>query len=218
MAGGALPPFRDRVRNALDRMRRLVRARGVVPGLALAVGPALLWRLRVHLLAVYRHPGGNSGVPDDPSVELVTGWEGFTEADRAVFREYGGDALVARLRLRLSRGDGAAVLRSDGALACCCWVHEVSSYPPGARERALLLQSAFTVPGFRGRGLFPRTLSFAVRCLERDRPGVPIYIEASIDNLPSRRGIEKAGFARVALRVTSPLGQRWFPAWARPVP
>jgi hypothetical protein len=151
-------------------------------------------------------------------VEKVTVREGLSEEDIAVLREYGGDALVARLERRFSQGDWAAIARIGGALASCCWVHEVSSYPPGGKERVLLLQSAFTLPRFRGRGLFPRTLAFAARCLGRDRPGVPIYIEASIDNLPSRRGIEKAGFARVAFRVTSPLGQRWLQAWPTPGP
>ena len=68
----------------------------------------------------------------------------------------------------------------------------------------MFLQDAFTLPGFRGGGLFPRTLAFVEECEERERPGLPIYIEAAIDNLPSRRGIEKAGFVRVGLRVTAP--------------
>jgi GNAT superfamily N-acetyltransferase len=215
MAAGALPALRDRVRRALDRMRRLVRARGVVAGLALAVGPAILWRLRVHLLAVHRHPGGRAPDGDAEAsspVEKVTDRSGLSEADLAILREHGGDALVARFDHRFSHGDWVAIGRVDGALASFCWVHEVSSYVPGGGARVAFLQSAFTLPHFRGGGLFPRTLAFAVRCVERARPGMPIYIEAAIDNLSSRRGIEKAGFLRVGLRVTTPLGQRWFPA------
>jgi hypothetical protein len=215
MAAGALPALRDRVRRALDRMRRLVRTRGVVAGLTLTVGPALSWRLGVHLLVVYRHPvieppHGDGGVSS--SVERVTVREGFSEADLAVLRQHGGDTLVARFDRRFSQGGWAAVCRVEGALASCCWVHESEGYPPGGRARVVFLQDAFTLPRFRGGGLFPRTLVFVVELLKRERPGMPIYIEAAIDNLSSRRGIEKAGFLRVGLRVTTPLGQRWFPA------
>jgi GNAT superfamily N-acetyltransferase len=214
MAGGALPPFRDRVRRALDRMRRLVRARGVVTGLALAVGPAILWRLRVYVLTVHRHPGGRSSDGDafvSSPVEKVTDRSGFSEADIAVLRDHGGDTLVARFDHRFSQGDWVVIGRVDGALASFCWVHEASRYKPGGGARVAFLQRAFTLPRFRGGGLFPRTLAFAVQCLERERPGMPIYIEAAIDNLPSRRGIEKAGFVRVGLRVMSPFGEGWFP-------
>jgi hypothetical protein len=213
MAGGALPPFRDRVRRALDRMRRLVRARGVVAGLALTVGSALLWRLRVHLLVVHRHPGGAPGGDAFVSspVEKVTDRSGLSETDIEVLREHGGGTLVARFDHRFSQGGWVAIGRVDGALASFCWVHEASRYTPGGGGRVAFLQSAFTLPRFRGGGLFPRTLAFAVQCLERERPGMPIYIEAAIDNLPSRRGIEKAGFVRVGLRVVSPFGERWFP-------
>src|SRR5262245_52205230 len=172
MAAGA-PPLRERARNAVERMRGLVRARGAVRGLALAVFPALLWRARVHLLAVYRHPGGEGALPASaPLAEKAAAWEDFTEADRSALREHGGDALLARFRLRLSQGDWAALTRSEGALVGCCWVHEVSTYLPAGESRAALLQDALTVPRSRGGGLFPRTLAFVVSRLQRDRPEI----------------------------------------------
>jgi hypothetical protein len=203
----------ERIRQALDRMHRQVRARGLVAGIAAALVPAVLWRLRVYLLAAYRHPGN---APADPrgtdDLERVTGPDRLSPADRAALLDYGGDALLAKIEKRFALGDWVAVARQDGEFACCCWVHETSTYPPGAEGRAAFLQSAFTLPPFRGAGLFPRTLLFVVRVLEQESPGLPVYIEAAVDNLSSQRAIEKAGFVRTGLRVTSPWFQRWFPA------
>jgi GNAT superfamily N-acetyltransferase len=211
------PRGSDRVREAVDRVRRHVRARGLVGGLAGALASALLWRLRIHLLASYRHPGGLASVPDGADhVERVTRPDELSAADRDALREYGGDVLFARVEKRFAQGDWVAVARQDGELACCCWVHETSTYPPGAQGAAAFLQSAFTLPRFRGAGLFSRALHFVVRVLEQERPGLPVYIEAAVDNLSSRRAIEKAGFVRAGLRVTSPWFQRWFPTRTRP--
>src|SRR5262245_9639742 len=209
-----LPPSAsDRVREAVERVRRHVRARGLVAGLAGALVPALLWRLRVYLLAAYRHPGGaGEDPPPSGGIERVTRLEGLSASDKDALREYGGDALLARVAKRVAQGDWLAVARREGAIACYCWVHETSTYPPGAQGPAAFLQSAFTLPRFRGAGLFPRTLLFATRFLQADCPDRPVYIEASVDNLSSRRAIEKAGFVRVGLRVTSPFFQRWYPA------
>jgi hypothetical protein len=211
------PRGSDRVRDAVDRLRRHVRARGLVGGLGGALVPALLWRLRVHLLASYRHPAGLVGVPDGSDhIERVTRPSVLSAADEIALREFGGDVLLARAEKRFARGDWVAVARQDGNIASCCWVHETSTYPPGAPGAAALLQSAFTLPRFRGAGLFPRTLLFVVRVLEQERPGLPVYIEAAVDNLSSRRAIEKAGFVRAGLRVTSPWFQRWFQTRPRP--
>jgi hypothetical protein len=215
MPGIMVAPLRgrtsERFRFAIDRLRRHVRARGVVKGVAWALVPAVLWRLRVYLLAAYRHPGSVGVVPEEmDGLERVTRPDGFSAADRDALREHGGDALLARIEKRFAQGDWVIVARQEGALACCCWVHETRAYPPGASERAAVLQSAFTVPRFRGRGLFPRTLLFATRFLLTECPERPVYIEASLDNLSSRRAIEKAGFVRTGLRVASPWFHRWF--------
>jgi hypothetical protein len=207
------PRGSDRVPDAIERVRRHVGARG----LAGALVPALLWRLRVHLFASYRHRGGLAGDPDSSDhIERLTRPNELSAADRGALREYGGDVLLARVEKRFAQGDWVAVARRDGALACCCWVHETSTYPPGAQGAAAFLQGAFTLEPFRGKGLFPRTLLFVVRVLEQERPGRPVYIEAALDNLSSRRAIEKAGFVRAGLRITSPWFQRWFPARTRP--
>jgi hypothetical protein len=213
MAAAVRPRASERMRQAFDRMRRHVRARGLVVGTAAALIPALLWRLRIYLLAAYRHPGS---APADPrgtdDLERLTRPDGFSPADLAALREYGGDALLAKVEKRFALGDWVAVARQDGEIACCCWVHETSTYPPGSHDPAAFLQSAFTLEHFRGAGLFPRTLLFVVRILQQERPGLPVYIEAAVDNLSSRRAIEKAGFVREGLRVASPFFQKWFPA------
>jgi hypothetical protein len=204
---------RQRFGFAADRVRRHVHARGLVKGVAWALVPAVLWRVRVYLLAAYRHPG--NAVGEVEGIERVTRPDGFSAAERDALRAYGGDALLAKFEKRFAQGDWVAVARQDGTLACCCWVHETRTYPPGASERAAFLQSAFTVPRFRGRGLFPRTLLFATRFLLTEHPERPVYIEASVDNLSSRRAIEKAGFVRMGLRIASPWFQRWFPTKPR---
>jgi len=197
---------------AVDRLRRHVRARGLVLGVAWALVPAVLWRLRVYLLAAYRHPG-NAPADDRriDGVERVPSPDCLSAADCAALREFGGDPLLAKFEKRFAQGDWLAVARHDGELASCCWVHRTATYPPGSQGPVAFLQSAFTLPRFRGAGHFTHTLLFVVRLLEEESPALPVYIEASVDNLSSRRAIEKAGFVRAGLRVASPRLQRWFP-------
>lgn len=52
-----------------------------------------------------------------------------------------------------------------------------------------------TLPGWHGRGIYPRLLQAIIR--REDRPGVRLWIIHAPENGPSRSGIRKAGFAAV---------------------
>ncbi len=209
---GEAPDDTSRMRRTLDRLHRQVRWRGWLGGIACTLGPALLWRLRVHLLTVYRRrPDPDANVGGSERAERVTTLEGLSGEDGRTFRTHRGEGVLATFERRFARGDWLAVSRENGALACCCWVHETGEYPPGAKGRAVLLLDGYTLASFRGRGHLPRALDFAARHLAHDRPDLPVYVETSIENHPARRAFEKAGFERVGLRVTGPRLDLWFP-------
>lgn len=55
----------------------------------------------------------------------------------------------------------------------------------------------FTNPAFRGKGIFPKVLSEI--CRRRGNNTQTFYIFADEKNIPSIKGIEKAGFVRCGL-------------------
>jgi RimJ/RimL family protein N-acetyltransferase len=61
--------------------------------------------------------------------------------------------------------------------------------------RALLIGPCLTEPGLRGRTIYPRVLQHVVGLLGERGYG-PFYIDTSLDNVASIRGMEKAGFTR----------------------
>ncbi len=202
----------QRIGRAIDRLRVDIRSRGLLAGIAATLGSIVLWRLHIYLLAVYRRPAGEEvDLGWGQEGERVSAMDDLEPDDRMALRNYGGDPLLAVFERRFAQGDWLAISRQEGALACCCWVHETSRFPPAGKRRVAVLQDCFTLPSFRGGSLYPRTLAFAARRLARDRPDLPIYVESSIYNRSSMRGIEKAGFVRVGLRLASPLLSRWFP-------
>ncbi len=82
-------------------------------------------------------------------------------------------------------------------------LHITWCYSSGYHNRLLSMHNgeveikrAYTLPGFRGRGLAPRTLFFIINYL-KDHGIKRIFISVQGDNLPSIRAIEKTGFVIV---------------------
>ncbi|MBW1803909.1 MAG: GNAT family N-acetyltransferase, partial [Deltaproteobacteria bacterium] len=68
------------------------------------------------------------------------------------------------------------------------------------------IKYCLTLPPFRGRGLFPRVLKSMVKYLTA-KGFCRIFICVHEDNLPSIRGIEKAGFKLVErIRLRKKMG------------
>jgi GNAT superfamily N-acetyltransferase len=104
---------------------------------------------------------------------------------------------------RLREGQACAVARHGRDIVAYCWLTCAAAWAgeidrfvvPGPAD--VYLYEAFTLPDWRGRALFPallgRLVSFA---RARGRQRALIFVLAG--NRPSRRAIERAGFARFA--------------------
>jgi RimJ/RimL family protein N-acetyltransferase len=68
-------------------------------------------------------------------------------------------------------------------------------FPIITEPRALLIGPCLTEAELRGRAIYPRVLQHVVATLAECGYG-PFYIDTSLDNVASIRGMEKAGFKR----------------------
>lgn len=110
----------------------------------------------------------------------------------------------------------------DNQIACYCWVAQGREwigemeihFQIGAGER--YIWDCFTRPAFRRQGLYSALLAHMVRELQRE--GVArLWIGSNLENRPSLKGFERAGFQPVVqiwfLRL---LSLRWY--WIRSCP
>lgn len=120
----------------------------------------------------------------------------LNEHDFAALLEYGGAALSQQFRTSFAAGRLCIVVHSTaGELATVCWVEKVDSFAPCTMNPCLFVSRCFTVPQFRGLGLYPAALQ-AVDHLIPDELSclTEIVIECSMFNYASKTGILKAGF------------------------
>lgn len=100
---------------------------------------------------------------------------------------------------RLGRGERCFLALHQGRVVSYCWfsqarvgIEEVDLTVVVQPDEAYLYD-AFTLPQWRGRGLYPALLTRMVReAMEVGCRRAMIFVVE--DNLPSRQGIEKAGF------------------------
>ena len=141
--------------------------------------------------------------------------EGITSEDREVLARYGGDRLVRDVDNALRRGERCVIPRAEGTLAGMAWITRVDGYAPAGCGPATMIERCFTLPEYRGRGIFPASLRQALQHLSRSGAGTaPVYIECSTMNVSSATGISKAGFARIGLLLVVGRYKRYFPARA----
>lgn len=78
----------------------------------------------------------------------------------------------------------------------------------GFDRSAPVIGDCFTPPQFRGRGLYPQVLRYIARDVALHGDARRVYVLVDPQNRESIRGIEKAGYRRLArLRGTRLLGQ-----------
>ena len=107
------------------------------------------------------------------------------------------------------RGEGWIFFASSGERLC----HYTFVTPGQAYRRmfsiiepdAQMIGPCFTEAAFRGRAIYPRLLCHVVSALGKSGRG-PFYIYTHPGNLPSIRGMEKAGFVRCGVWS----GKRYF--------
>jgi len=127
---------------------------------------------------------------------------GLSAVDRQALAAYGGERLLRDIGRHLKQGERCLVTRVDGRLAGMTWVTRSRSYAPNSGRPTVLIERCFTLPEFRGRGAYPAALRHALSPdTSRAAPGEAVFIECSITNLSSVRGITKAGFGRVGTTI-----------------
>ncbi len=97
------------------------------------------------------------------------------------------------------RAKESYVVAIGGETAHRSWLHWSVRLPRrfGFDGSAPVIGDCFTPERFRGRSIYPQVLRYIARDVAR-RASAPVYILVSPANLASIRGIEKAGFRRLA--------------------
>jgi hypothetical protein len=150
----------------------------------------------------------------EPSGELVfsvvESSGGMPGADRQALREYGGERFVRQVDDALSDGQRCIIAHVGAKFAGMVWITHTDRYAPAGGGPATMIERCITLPGHRGRGIYPAGLRQSLQYLSRgEARESPVYIECSFANAPSVSGILKAGFTKIGLLVT--IGRRkWF--------
>jgi hypothetical protein len=127
---------------------------------------------------------------------LLESMSDWTDRDRELLNTHQGITLSPLFPGFFAAGDKCAVARYNGGeLACVCWIHPTSDYPLARNMASFVIQYCFTLPEWRGKGLYPQTLAFACKSLRsRERTASRLFVDCSSFNYASKRGILKAGF------------------------
>lgn len=147
--------------------------------------------------------------------EIVSAGE--LKADQIVaLSGYGGDGYVEQARWRLSRGWRLWLASAGGSVAAGAWtIDRRAGYAAKAiplLDQDVAILDCFTLPAFRGRGIYPQLLSWV--CVRLRMTGVRrAWIAANERNRASIRGIEKAGFLEVIRYETYPIGSHEIVIW-----
>jgi GNAT superfamily N-acetyltransferase len=107
---------------------------------------------------------------------------------------------VASLDRRLSSSREYYLVVEDGALAHWTWLHWSVRLPRqcGFDSGAPVVADSYTNDEFRGRGIYPEVLRHIARDVALRRTIGCVYGLVAPTNDASIRGLEKAGFKRVA--------------------
>lgn len=129
-------------------------------------------------------------------VEAMSDW---TARDLELLRAHEGLSLLPLYQGFFAAGDRCAVARLEGSeLACVCWMHARNDYPFSGGIPSFLIQYCFTLPAHRGQGLYAPTLAHACKYLRHNQGQTSrVFVDCSVFNFASKRGILKAGFEPV---------------------
>lgn len=187
----------------LLRIKDRVAKQGIFGSVAYYLGTGLLERSGISIMRVYCAPPGAVAEPDIGEGAVLQSMQDLTPTDVQDLIAYRSEALVHSFARNFSRGFWCVVTRIDAHIGCVCWLTRVARYPPAANGAAAVIQYCFTVPQHRGKSLYPITLHRT-----RNAAGSffgapsPIFIESSVFNQSSVRGILKAGFEPVGTTLT----------------
>lgn len=201
--------FKGRIRRSLRRFRR----QGFWATLGYVLFTALLEKCGVQVSCVFEHLRCNHvGFRNTRFGASVAGSTvAFTSADLESLEAYAGEKILQDFERAFEGGESCVVCRSEsGDLAGACWLTTAARYGPAGGEDCALIQRCFTLPEHRGQGAFPLALSYAVNWLRVDRDHTArIFVECSVFNRSSQRGIVKAGFSKTGIVVQAWHWQRF---------
>lgn len=185
--------------NRLNQFIIRVRRVGMMKTMVHVLITVFLERLGVHFEVVFTRAldaGNEVKAPDGFSIALLSEPAQLTTIDRAALRGYGGELLLHEFESSLSAGRACIVIRaSETGIASACWLERRDKYPPFATSPAILISRCFTMPVFRGRGLYTHALKSVDALLGPNMTDASrAFIKCSVGNSSSRAGIEKAGF------------------------
>ena len=206
-----------KLRSAQEQLA-VVRGKVAKEGL-LAAATSVLRRVRQSLwseveVAVFRFPGPNPPEADlphhDPLQAVGIDWHVLA----AFALCYADDPPILSILLRTTRHlrsgrEGYAGVTNDGTFAHLAWlapfhdfwIDEIEAILPGVREDAEVISDCWTPPAERGRGHYTAMIrGLAKLVMGRGREA---WIFASVNNAPSLRGIQAAGFEKVGTATHS---------------
>jgi hypothetical protein len=114
-----------------------------------------------------------------------------------------GSDKLDEISSRFEAGRRCYIAQIDGRLAAYGWVSFKEEFIGELNLRLRLLPSeayiwdCATLPAFRRKHLYSALLVYVVRELRKEQLS-RVWIGADLDNLPSQRGIARAGFTHVA--------------------
>ena len=202
--------------SARSEIRGLVRRHGVggaVKTIAERVSPWSKWSTE---FVWYRL---DTEDPERPRRELKEGFvlrRGSVD-DMDLLNQLPADQLVAALTPelvseRLSDGASLWIVEKEGKAAFCCWNFYGSAPVRGAEggvvrlpDDAFVLEDSISSPDFRGQGVAPGAWT-AIADANRDEGRRNMITKVTVENEPSRKAVEKAGFKDVArLSLSGPV-------------
>jgi len=174
----------------------------------------LLWRVAWRTETLFVRAGPLAIDPPNPlGFELVRlGRErtrGLEIAETAMVRAGEQPELV---RQRIEHGDDFFGWESNGSVACFLWVTYRNRVTSGVRmleaDNRAFLFNGYTLPEFRGQGLYPQLFLHVRRHLMLEQR-TEVVGEVNVRNTSSRRGIEKAGLKEVGRCSSITFFRRW---------
>ncbi|MDD5731230.1 MAG: hypothetical protein PHN57_08935 [Candidatus Omnitrophica bacterium] len=156
----------------------------------------------VSVVFVYKDGGENVKPPLGHSFEIIRSLGQLGEEDKNSLLGYKGKNIFRQFEGLFSKGHFCAVCRVKGSLGSMCWAKPIKKHFLLKNQAGFLIRQCFTLPGMRGKGLYPATLNFlAGRLKAENTQDISIIIESAASNYSSIRGIQKAGFAKAGIEV-----------------
>lgn len=165
---------------------------------------AVAERVGIGLLLSFEY-GGNPSAASSPNVTfvIIKSMSDWTDADLQALRSEYSSTQIEFFHVLFARGDKCVVAKwAHTEVACVGWIEKSSSYIFSKGRPGFRIHACYTFPSYRGRGLYPQTLAFACKYLQSNSKSSPIFIDTSLLNHASIKGIGRAGFVPIGKFVT----------------